>query len=224
MKKIIFIFLFFPIVCVAQEYIDLKNSNLDSINYHSIGNANIYNFDLKNLFFTIKMPKLEFIEKKKDTLTYKLPETYAEFKKEFFNTKFRNHCDNLGDIGLTNAEKMSARFSQGGMLALIPGKVGEAIMHPISFLYNTFSRKMKLERLHKELVANQEEVYNLSQKYNQELVSSLTGLEGEELLNFMTFCKFSYYEIWKWTPEYIVLQIKSRFEDYEYYRAKEGKF
>jgi len=224
MKKIIFIFLFFPIVCVAQEYIDLKNSTLDSLNYHSIGNANIYNFDLKNLFFTIKMPKLEFIEKKKDTLTYKLPETYAEFKKEFFNTKFREFHKKVDGTTLTAIERAQFSPNQNGLLALIPGKVGEAIMHPISFLYNTFSRKMKMERLYKELVANQEEVYNLSQKYNQDLVASITGLEGEELLNFMTFCKFSYYDLVRWTPEHIVLQIKTRYDDYAYYKAKEEGF
>jgi len=221
MKRIVFIFLLIPFFVFAQERINLKNSILDSITFFPVGSANIYNFNFNTYLFTIKSVKFDFLEKKKDTIVYKLPETFAEFKKEFFNTKFTKGCDNLGDIGLTHEEKMNAKYSQGGLLSLIPGKVGEAVMHPISFLYNTFSRKMKMERLYKELVANEEEVYNLSQKYNQELVASLTGLEGEELLNFMTFCKFSYYDLVRWTPEYIILQIKKRYDDYEYYKAIE---
>jgi hypothetical protein len=73
--------------------------------------------------------------------------------------------------------------------------------------------------LYQELVDSQEEVDRLPLKYNRDLVSSLTGLQGEELLNFMTYCKFSYYDLIRWTPEFIVLQIQKRFNDYEFYQA-----
>jgi hypothetical protein len=77
-------------------------------------------------------------------------------------------------------------------------------------------------RLYQELIDNMEEVEKLPLKYNRELVTSLTGLEGEELLNFMTFCKFSYYDLIKWSPEYIVSQVKRKFDDYEFYKAMES--
>jgi len=221
MKKLIFIFLYLPVFVFAQEHINLKNSILDSIKFFQIGNANIYNFDFKNYFFTIKTINFDFFEKKKDTNEYNLPETYAEFKKEFLNTKFNTLYRKIEGVNLTQEEKINQKFSQHGLLAAIPGEVGKAIMHPISYLYDKFSRKKKMERLYQYLVDNQEEVYNLSQKYNQDLVASLTGLEGEELLNFMTFCKFSYYDLIGWTPEFIILQIKKRYGDYEYYKAIE---
>jgi len=221
MKKLVFIFLFIPVFVFAQEHINLKNSILDSIKFFPIGNANIYNFNFTNYLFTIKSINFDFLDKKKDTNEYNLPETFAEFKKEFMNTNFTKSGKNNTGVNLTYEEKLNAKFAQHGLLALIPGKVGEAIMHPITFLYETFARKPKLERLYRYLVANKEEVYNLSQKYNQEIVASLTGLGGEELLNFMTFCKFSYYDLVKWEPEYIILQIKKRYDDYEYYKLIE---
>jgi len=224
MKKFLFIFLFLPIIVVAQERIDLKNSILDSISFFPINNANIHNFDFKSYFFTIKGINLDFIEKKKDTITCVLPNTYREFKKEFLGIKFNSIYRKIEDASLTQEEIINAKFSQGGLLAFIPGDFGKAVMHPISYLYDKFSRKMKMERLYKELVDNQEEVYNLSQKYNKELVASLTGLEREELLDFMTFCKFSYYDLVRWTPEFIILQVKKRYGDYEYFKVMDDYY
>ena len=97
----------------------------------------------------------------------------------------------------------------------------QAVTSPITALYNKFSKKEKLNRLYKELIDNEEEVDRLPKKYNRELVTSLTGLEGEELLNFMTFCKFSYYDLIRWSPEFIILQIKNKYGDYEFYKAIE---
>jgi len=223
MKKNFIFFLFVPFFVFAQERIDLKNNILDSITFFPVGSANIYNFNFNSYLFTKKRLKFDFLEKKKDTNEYKLPETYAEFKKEFFKTKFTKGIE-VGDIGISYEEKIKQMFSEHGLLAIIPGKVGQAIMHPITFLYETFARKPKMDRLYKYLIDNQEEVYNLSQKYNQELVTSITGLEGEERLDFMTFCKFSYYDLVRWSPEFIVLQIKKRYDDYEYYKLIEEDY
>ena len=234
MKKLVFILLFIPVFAFGQEHINLKNSILDSIKFFPIGDANIYNFDFKNYIFTIKVRKFDFLEKKKDTIVYNLPETYAEFKREFLNTNLSTH-NKVVDGTMTKKEKMNAALASGiypinkytkvTYNSNTPGTTGVGVaFSPISYLYDKFSRKKKMERLYQDLVANQEEVYNLSQKYNQELVASLTGLEGEELLNFMTFCKFSYYDLIHWTPEFIVLQIKKRYGDYEYYKALEEGF
>ena len=232
MKKIIFIFIFLPVFVFAQERINLKNSILDSITFFPIGNANIYNFDFKNYILTIKQPNFKFLEKKKDTNTYDLPDTYEEFKKEFLNINFTHINKKLENTNLTIKNIVDATYdpmNRTNLLNFIPylfpsnvrKEVSNAVFHPITYLYDKFSRKKKMERLYQELVDNQEEVYYLSQKYNQDLVASLTGLEGEELLDFMTFCKFSYYDLVRWTPEFIILQVKKKYVDYEYYKALE---
>jgi len=239
MKKLIFIFFYLPVFIFAQEYINLKNSILDSIHFFPIGNANIYNFDLRNYVFTIKGVNFDFLDNKNNTDIYNLPETYEEFKREFLNTNFTKDTKNIVDAKLTKEERINAEVAAGNLTALYninkymklkyasatPGTTGVGIVtSPITYLYDKFSRKAKMERLYQYLVDNQEEVYNLSQKYNQELVASLTGLEGEELLNFMIFCKFNYYDLIHWTPEFIILQIKKQYVDYEYYKAVEDDY
>jgi len=153
----------------------------------------------------------------KEVHVYTLPATYDMFKKEFVNVTLSNLFRGFEGTGLTQQDFINAEYeARGGpnLLRNIP-----AAMSPISALYNRFSRKMKMERLHQELVDNEEEVARLPQKYNRDLVSSLTGLQGDELLNFMTFCRFSYYDLVRWSPEFIISQIQRKFDDYQYYRA-----
>jgi hypothetical protein len=234
MKKIIFIFLFLPIFVFSQEHIDLKNNTLDSIIFLPLGSINIYNLDFKNYIFTNKGVFFDFFEKKKDDDTYNLPATYEEFKRDFMNTNFTVNNKKIINTSLTKEAIANATYSpenNPNVLQLIPylmpaklrKEVSNAVMHPISYLYDKFSRKKKMERLYQELVDNEEEVYNLSYKYSKELVASLTGLdlEDEELLDFMTFCKFSYYDLIHWSPEFIILQVKKKYGDYEYYKALE---
>jgi hypothetical protein len=157
----------------------------------------------------------------KEVNVFTLPPTYEAFKKEFVNTNLSDFLKKFKGTSISEQERITYNSRSGGLLDLIPGKVGQAVTSPITFFYDTFSKKAKMNRLYKEMVEKQEEVDNLPLKYNRELVTSLTGLEGEDLLDFMTFCKFSYYDLVRWAPEYIVVQIRSRFGDYEFYKALE---
>ncbi|MCL2290949.1 MAG: carboxypeptidase-like regulatory domain-containing protein [Bacteroidetes bacterium] len=157
----------------------------------------------------------------KEVNVFTLPSTYDMFKKEFVNVTFSNFYRAFDGIGLTQQDLINAEYqARGGpnLLRNVP-----AAMSPISALYNRFSRRMRLERLHQELVDNEDEVERLHLKYNRDLVSSITGLQGEELLNFMTFCRFSYYDLIRWSPEFIISQIKRKFDDYEYHRALQDR-
>ncbi|MDR0205893.1 MAG: carboxypeptidase-like regulatory domain-containing protein [Bacteroidales bacterium] len=155
----------------------------------------------------------------KEINVYAIPPTYEEFKKEFLNVKLSDIYKSF-DGTMSNEEKL--QYQQvGSLLDLIPGRMGQAIRSPITALYNAFSKKVKMERLYLEMVENEEEVKRLPLKYNRDIVSSLTGLEGEELLNFMTFCRFSYYDLIRWSQELILLQIQRKYGDYEFYKAME---
>jgi len=158
----------------------------------------------------------------KEVNVYALPPTYEVFKKDFINTNLTDYYLKIDGTTINKEEKMLYSSNTGNILGLIPGQVGQAIAHPISFLYDTFSRKAKMGRLYQELIDNQEEVERLPAKYNRELVSSLTGLYGENLLDFMTYCKFSYYDLIRWSPEFIIAQIQKKYGDYEFYKALEG--
>ena len=157
----------------------------------------------------------------KEVNVFALPSDYEDFKREFVNTNLSDIYKRLEGTVLSSADRSQYNSRSGGLLDLIPGKVGEAISHPFTFFYETFGRKPKMDRLYAEMVENQKEVDNLHAKYNRDLVTKLTGLEGEELLDFMTFCKFSYYDLIRWTPENIIAQVKKKFGDYEFYKALE---
>jgi len=235
MKKFVFIFLFLPVFVFSQEHIILKNSILDSIAVIPVEDANIYNFDIKSYVFTFKGIDFLIIDKTKGENEHKLPDTYAEFKRRFLNTNFSQINKLYGDISLTKQDIINAGVSSGNLMAYeinkyvklqynsnMPRSTGVGVVvSPISYLYDKYSRKAKMARLYQELMDKEDEVINLTQKYNQKIVNLLTGLEGDELLDFMTFCKFSYYDLIRWTPEYIILQIKDRFGDYEFYKALE---
>ena len=152
----------------------------------------------------------------KEVNIFALPGTYEAFKKDFIDVNFTNFFRQFEGTGLTKQDFINAEISRGGpnLLRNIP-----AAMSPISALYNKFSRKMQLERLHQELVDNQDEIDKLPLKYNRDLVSSLTGLQGDELLNFMVFCRFSYYDLIRWSPEFIISQIKRKFDEYQFFKA-----
>ena len=86
--------------------------------------------------------------------------------------------------------------------------------HPISYLYNTFSRKAKLDRMYQYLVQHEDEVNRLSAKYNPEIVSRLSGLEGADLEDFMCYCSFSYYTLVKADDNEIANMIIGRLKEY----------
>jgi len=258
MKKIIFLFLFLPVIVFSQERITLTGNVFDGVTFFPIPEANIYNFSSKKYSFTDKDGNFEIFARLGDTIVvskpiykqalieitqemiernffdvslfykvivlkevkiFALPATYEAFKRDFVDVNFTNFSKRLEGTTLSDQDRIAYNTRSGGLLDLIPGKVGQAIASPITALYNAFSRKVKLDRLHQELIDNQEEIDRLPLKYNRDIVSSLTELEGEELLNFMVFCRFSYYDLIRWSPEFIIAQIKRKFDDYQYYRA-----
>ena len=151
---------------------------------------------------------------------FALPATYKAFKREFVSTDFSNMYKLIDGISITTEDIYNSKKYPVGGLDLM-NFLPKAYSSPITTLYEKFSRKKKLERLYFELVENEAEVERLPLKYNRDLVTSLTGLKGDDLLNFMMFCRFSYYDLVRWSPEYIITQIKKKYGDYEFYKALE---
>jgi len=68
---------------------------------------------------------------------------------------------------------------------------GPGITSPVSLIYMTLSGDMK--RLKKAKVVNKKmnAMKQYNRKFNAEIVSQVTGLQGEEVDRFMHFCRFS---------------------------------
>lgn len=139
---------------------------------------------------------------------------YPLFVKDLAKKSAREKVDVQG-ITLTDEEKANAvpRSEQGNLLANTP------LAHPISFLYEKFSRKARLNRTYKELVANEDEVMRMAEKYNPEVVKRITHLQGTEVDEFMLFCGFSYYTLAMATEVEIEQMIAKKYIEYKQYKS-----
>ncbi len=67
--------------------------------------------------------------------------------------------------------------------------------HPISFLHHAFSKKEKEKRKMQQISKTRHITTKARQKFTREWVSEMTKLQGDQLTDFIAFCKF--------TPKYI---------------------
>ena len=134
---------------------------------------------------------------------------YPLFIKDLVKTTPKEKIDIPG-IEISKEERANYNPDNGNLLSLI----SPALAHPISFLYDKFSRKAKMDRMYANLEANQEEVMRLSQKYNPEIVRKITQLEGEKLEDFMLYCSFTYYTLVTSTDLEIEQMIAGKFLQY----------
>ncbi|MDR3047952.1 MAG: hypothetical protein LBU51_10175 [Bacteroidales bacterium] len=143
---------------------------------------------------------------------YTLNPTYEGFKRDLAGLKLPSLNQ---EIGLTAEEKRKiAHENETANLLRYTN-----IYHPITYLYNKFNKKVKARQLAYEMEQYEDEVAQLPNKYNRMLVSELTGLKDKELLDFMVYCRFSYYDLIRWTTEEIVRKIESKYLEYEFFRA-----
>jgi hypothetical protein len=140
--------------------------------------------------------------------------TYEGFKRDIAAIKINN---NFANVNLSTEEKKM--IAEG---AKPPNILRGAAASPITYLYNKFSKKAKMDSLYKEMITYEDELDNVPQKYNRKIVSEVTGIKDEEeLMEFMVFCRFGYYDIIRWTPLEIVGAIRFKFNEYQYYKAVE---
>jgi hypothetical protein len=150
----------------------------------------------------------------KEVTIFAITPSYNQFIKEVVHTKLPDYYTSIVGSRLTTQDFMNDKYSKGNYNLLSNTPMGS----PITYFYEKYNKKHKNIMLAKELNQLQDEVDKVPAKYNRELVSNITGLKDDELLNFMMYCRFSYYDIIKMTPEQIIMAIRVKFSDYEYYK------
>jgi hypothetical protein len=150
----------------------------------------------------------------KEVSVLALNPTYEGFKRDIAAIKINN---NFSDVNLSPDEKKMISEAAKG-----PNVLRGAAASPITYLYNRFSKKAKMDRLYREMLTYEDELDNVPQKYNRKIVSDVTGIKDEdELMEFMVFCRFGYYDIIRWTASEIVGAIRFKYNEYQYYKAVE---
>ena len=115
----------------------------------------------------------------------------------------------IPNIEISPEERAAYDINKGNLLR------GTPLASPITFLYEKFSHKGKMNRMYASLVDNQEEVVRLTQKYNPNIVQKITRLEGEQLEDFMLYCSFTYYTLVTSTDLQIEKMIADKYIQYK---------
>lgn len=89
------------------------------------------------------------------------------------------------------------------------------VFHPLSYLYYNFSKEEKSKRKVFYLERREGEQIIIDRKYNRNLVHKITGLEGDELTNFIGFCNFSHQFLLYATELDIVNKINEKFSAFK---------
>jgi hypothetical protein len=150
----------------------------------------------------------------KEVAIYAINPSYDQFIKEVVNTSLPDVYSVVAGTKMTKQDFMNNKYSKGDYNVLSGTPMGS----PLTYFYEKYNKKYQNIQLAKELNANQDEVDKVPGKYNRELVSSITGLKGDDLLNFMMYCRFGYYDIIKMTSEQIIMAIRIKYSEYEYYK------
>jgi len=149
----------------------------------------------------------------KEVRIYAINPSYSGFKQDIVSIKLPDYYKSA-EARLSDWEKANAKYnSKGGNVLSL---AGSALTSPISFLYDKYSHKGKMNRLYNEMVAYEDEITRIQDKFNRDIVAKLTGLSGEELLDFMMYCHFNYYDLVRMSDEEIKSQIQSKFFNYKY--------
>ncbi len=149
----------------------------------------------------------------KEVRIFAINPSYEGFKKDIVEMKLPDYYERAQDVELSEFEKANATYKPDGNILSLGGKLTTS---PISFLYDKYSHKSKMSQLYNEMQSYEEEVERVQDKYNRQIVEDLTGLKGDDLLNFMMYCRFSYYDLVRWSDEEIRAKIKSKYYDYQY--------
>lgn len=143
--------------------------------------------------------------------------TYEGFKRDLAKIEIPEIYKTISGTEITEQDKANAEYNKGPNVLR-----NTAIAHPISFLYETFSRKCKMKRLYNEMVQYEDRLDELPLKYNKQIVKDITNLPDEEILDFMMYCHFSYYDLVRWTPTQVINAIQDKYINYEYQKVKKN--
>jgi len=89
-----------------------------------------------------------------------------------------------------------------------------ALSHPVTLLYDLLSKEGKQFRYYQSVVSGSAEFIRIGGKFNGYIVKELTGLENDELIKFMSYCKFTKEYLLSASEMAIQREITRKFNEY----------
>lgn len=137
-----------------------------------------------------------------------LPSTYKGFKKAVLDYQPPEKL--IPELPTANTHKTPALLDTNYL-----SNWGMAVTSPASFFYYKFSKREKSNRKAYYAMKRFEQQNRVDQKFNRELITELTGLEGDSLTNFIGYCNFSHNYLFSASQLEIIQQIALKFEKYQ---------
>ncbi len=102
-------------------------------------------------------------------------------------------------------------------IKLLPNQGGVNIptgISPVSFFYNRFSKEAKQKKYYTSVTEGTADHVVVGEKFNGEIVSTITGLKDDELIAFMAWCGFTQEFLRGVSPETIKREIRRKYKEY----------
>jgi hypothetical protein len=162
------------------------------------------NEPISEIFLNQKIYEIEDV-----TIGNSFPQTYPEFKKKFLALELKKNTL-LPDIPKFDKYKTPMLLDTN-----VINSAGFMIMHPVSGLYYRFSKEEQSKRMVMYLKEQELKQPAVDAKYNRNIVSEITGLTGDDLTNFMGYCNFNFWVLYKAAPYEIAEMITRKFNLYK---------
>ena len=123
---------------------------------------------------------------KLDELTVLSLPTLKRFKEMIMEEKVKDTAE-FWYFGVAKPKPKQHKMESGQ----VHKKFLYAVIQPTDFLYYNLNKKEKEKRKFYQIQSNQDSRESAEQKFTREWVAEQTGLEGDELTDFIAFCNFS---------------------------------
>ncbi len=144
--------------------------------------------------------------------------TYENFKKKFLTLEaHKTNTYNLkNQLRQLSRKEGQIGFEEGKVRRAMSPQPGTEPMNGLPILY-----KEDLQRLNYARVLKLEEKQRIiNKKYNFEIVKNVTKLPDEEILDFMSFCKFTQEYLLRASDYEILVEIEKKYEEYLKMKSK----
>lgn len=185
----------------------------DTIIFSSIAHEKYY-VDVNDSIGDIKDPAMVFLNPK----IYKLAsvnvialQRYQQFKYDFIEMDLPDDAIVFANRNFPLMPAELPYYSRQGAEGF------GVIMHPISALYDMFSKEGRQRRKLEELEAEDSRIEQIEKKYSADIVVKITGIPVEEAKVFMDWCNLNDYFVLS-LSEYDLIKLITR--QYEKYKSQ----
>jgi len=158
----------------------------DSIMFSSIGYETITIAASDSMYSNNRIVKLKPALYLLTELEIGLLSTYDRFKRDILSREAQE-AYRLAHDGETYSAFKSPLPNQGGINIPLWGALGS----PVTFFYDLLSTEGKQFRHYLSVINGTAEFIIIGEKFNGIIVKELTGFENDELIKFMSYCRFS---------------------------------